>query len=79
MAVVVFPFVPDTVHPSRQAGGERVDGARIELPEQLARQVRAATAAGRARQSADGSRGHGLERKAGTHPGERIEALTTAS
>ena len=60
----------------RHAGGEpcreRVDGARIELPEELPGQRRAATAPGRARDCADSPCRDRLERRGGLPSATRV-------
>jgi len=62
--VVVFPFVAETsTDPSGSLRARRSIGARIQLPEQLSGQRRAAAAAGKARERARGARGRGLERE----------------
>ena len=45
----------------REAGGQRIDRGRVELPEELARDRRATAAAGRAREAPDGAGGERLE------------------
>src|SRR5262249_59059580 len=55
----------------REGGRERVDGVRIELPEELCGHRRAAAAAGRPRQPADRARGPHLEPEPNAHRGER--------
>ena len=53
-AVVVFPFVAETsAEPSGSRAASRSTAAGIDLPEQLARQGRAAAAAGEPREGAD--------------------------
>ncbi len=58
----------------RQPGCERVDCARIELPEQLARQRRAAARAREARELPGGASGEGFDCETGTHPRARVPA-----
>ena len=59
---------------ARQPGCERVDRARIELPEQLARQRRAAARACEARELPGGAGGEGFDCETGTHPRARVPA-----
>ena len=66
--VVVLPFVAETTAaPSRQPRRERVDRARIELPEQLARQRRAAAGAREAGELRGRARGERFDGEAGAH------------
>ncbi len=57
----------DQRHAGGEPGRERVDGARIELPEELPRQRRAATAPGRARDRTDSTCRDRLDGEAGSH------------
>ena len=63
----------------RQPRGERVDRARIELPEQLARQRRAAARARQARELAGGAGGEGFDGKAGAHRRRAYRLVTRSS
>ena len=59
----------------REAGGERVESAGVELPDELAGQRRAAAASCGAREPPDEPGGRGLEREPCTHAREGSRSL----